>query len=88
VDASTNYTTTLGDGPCPPAIPPVALSSPVSGRHPIGNTAKAYWEGLLAGVSGVGPITQFDPSELDVRIAAEVKDFDPASPWTVRWPAA
>ena len=44
---------------------------------PIGNTAKAYWEGLLAGVSGVGPITQFDPSELDVRIAAEVKDFDP-----------
>ena len=45
---------------------------------PIGNTAKAYWDGLLAGVSGVGPITQFDPSGLDVRIAAEVKDFDPA----------
>ena len=45
---------------------------------PIGNTAKAYWEGLLAGVSGVGPITQFDASGLDVRIAAEVKDFDPA----------
>ncbi|HEX7496501.1 MAG TPA: beta-ketoacyl-ACP synthase II [Candidatus Limnocylindrales bacterium] len=44
---------------------------------PIGNTAKAYWENLIAGVSGVGPITQFDPSGLDVRIAAEVKDFDP-----------
>jgi 3-oxoacyl-[acyl-carrier-protein] synthase II len=44
---------------------------------PIGNTAKAYWENLLAGVSGVGPITQFDPSGLDVRIAAEVRDFDP-----------
>jgi 3-oxoacyl-[acyl-carrier-protein] synthase II len=44
---------------------------------PIGNTAKAYWEGLLAGVSGVGPITQFDPTGLDTRIAAEVKDFDP-----------
>ena len=44
---------------------------------PIGNTAKAYWESLLAGVSGVGPITQFDPVRLDVRIAAEVKDFDP-----------
>ena len=44
---------------------------------PIGNTAKAYWESLLAGVSGVGPITQFDSSGLDVRIAAEVKDFDP-----------
>ena len=45
---------------------------------PIGNTAKAYWESLLAGASGVGPITQFDPSGLDVRIAAEDKDFDPA----------
>jgi 3-oxoacyl-[acyl-carrier-protein] synthase II len=45
---------------------------------PIGNTAKAYWENLLAGVSGVGPITQFDPVSLDVRIAAEVKDFDPS----------
>jgi 3-oxoacyl-[acyl-carrier-protein] synthase II len=44
---------------------------------PIGNTAKAYWENLLAGVSGVGPITQFDSSGLDVRIAAEVRDFDP-----------
>jgi 3-oxoacyl-[acyl-carrier-protein] synthase II len=45
---------------------------------PIGNTAQAYWEGLLAGASGVGPITQFDSSGLDVRIAAEVRDFDPA----------
>jgi len=45
---------------------------------PIGNTAPAYWEALLAGKSGVSAITQFDPSGLDVRIAAEVKDFDPA----------
>ena len=44
---------------------------------PIGNTAKAYWDGLLAGASGVGPITQFDPVGLDTRIAAEVKGFDP-----------
>jgi 3-oxoacyl-[acyl-carrier-protein] synthase II len=44
---------------------------------PIGNTAVSYWENLLAGVSGTGPITSFDPSDLDVRIAAEVKDFDP-----------
>jgi 3-oxoacyl-[acyl-carrier-protein] synthase II len=44
---------------------------------PIGNTAKAYWDGLLAGTSGVGPITQFDPVGLDTRIAAEVKGFDP-----------
>jgi 3-oxoacyl-[acyl-carrier-protein] synthase II len=44
---------------------------------PIGNTAAAYWQNLLAGVSGVGPITQFDPTGMDVRIAGEVKDFDP-----------
>jgi 3-oxoacyl-[acyl-carrier-protein] synthase II len=44
---------------------------------PIGNTAKAYWDGLLAGTSGVGAITQFDPVGLDTRIAAEVKGFDP-----------
>ena len=44
---------------------------------PIGNTAPAYWEGLLAGRSGVSAITQFDPVGLDVRIAAEVKGFDP-----------
>src|ERR1035437_429882 len=41
------------------------------------NTAPAYWEGLLAGKSGVSAITQFDPAGLDVRIAAEVKGFDP-----------
>ncbi len=46
---------------------------------PIGNTAPLYWQNLIAGVNGVGPITQFDSSGLDVRIAAEVKDFDPAT---------
>jgi 3-oxoacyl-[acyl-carrier-protein] synthase II len=45
---------------------------------PIGNTAKAFWESLLAGASGVGPITQFDATGLDTRIAAEVKGFDPS----------
>jgi len=44
---------------------------------PIGNSAPLYWQSLIAGVNGVGPITQFDPAGLDVRIAAEVKDFDP-----------
>jgi 3-oxoacyl-[acyl-carrier-protein] synthase II len=44
---------------------------------PIGNTAPDYWRNLLAGVSGVGPITHFDASSFDVRISAEVKDFDP-----------
>lgn len=43
---------------------------------PIGNTVDDFWQSLTAGVSGAGRITQFDPSELTVQIAAEVKDFD------------
>lgn len=45
---------------------------------PIGIGLDAYWEGLVSGRSGVGEITQFDASEFDTRIAAEVKDFDPS----------
>jgi len=44
---------------------------------PLGNDVSTFWEGLLEGRSGAGPITQFDPAELQVRFAAEVKDFDP-----------
>jgi 3-oxoacyl-[acyl-carrier-protein] synthase II len=44
---------------------------------PIGNDVSTFWEGLLEGRSGAGPITRFDPAEMEVRIAAEVKDFDP-----------
>jgi 3-oxoacyl-[acyl-carrier-protein] synthase II len=44
---------------------------------PIGNDARTFWRNLLAGVNGGGPITSFDPTGFDVRIAAEVKDFDP-----------
>ena len=44
---------------------------------PIGNSAATYWESLVAGRSGAGPITHFDASANEVRIAAEVKDFDP-----------
>ena len=46
---------------------------------PVGNNVTAYWEALVAGRSGAGPITTYDTSELEVRIAAEVKDFDPAA---------
>ena len=35
------------------------------------------WKNLVAGVSGIGPITHFDPSAFDCRIAGEVKNFDP-----------
>ena len=44
---------------------------------PIGNDHPTFWSNLIAGASGVGPITRFDASGFDVRIAAEVKDFDP-----------
>ncbi|HEY9666767.1 MAG TPA: beta-ketoacyl-ACP synthase II [Coleofasciculaceae cyanobacterium] len=44
---------------------------------PIGNTLAEYWEGLLSGRNGIGPITLFDPSRHDCRIAGEVKGFDP-----------
>ena len=45
---------------------------------PIGNDHPTFWANAVAGVSGGGPITHFDASDLDVRIAAEVKGFDPA----------
>ncbi|MFZ9269393.1 MAG: beta-ketoacyl-ACP synthase II [Candidatus Limnocylindrus sp.] len=44
---------------------------------PIGNSAASYWDALVAGRSGAGRITHFDPSLNEVQIAAEVKDFDP-----------
>jgi 3-oxoacyl-[acyl-carrier-protein] synthase II len=43
---------------------------------PLGNDTETTWEGLLAGRSGIDRIRQYDPSGLDVQIAAEVKDFD------------
>jgi 3-oxoacyl-[acyl-carrier-protein] synthase II len=44
---------------------------------PIGNDARTFWSNLLAGVPGGGPITSFDTTGHDVKIAAEVKGFDP-----------
>ena len=44
---------------------------------PLATGVEATWAALLAGKSGVGPITRFDPGKLKTRIAAEVKDFDP-----------
>ena len=44
---------------------------------PLGNTVKEYWQGLLQGCSGIGPITLFDASPLACQIAGEVKGFDP-----------
>src|SRR3990172_2472868 len=44
---------------------------------PIGSTLAGYWEGLRTGRNGIGRVTQFDPTDLIVQIAGEVKDWDP-----------
>jgi len=44
---------------------------------PVGSSTDVAWQALLDGTSGAGPITGFDPAELDVRFGCEVKDFDP-----------
>ncbi len=54
-----------------------ALVTGLGAITPIGLTARDFWKNLSAGVSGVGLITRFDTSDLPVKIAAEVKDFEP-----------
>ncbi|MFC5751229.1 beta-ketoacyl-ACP synthase II [Actinomadura rugatobispora] len=48
---------------------------------PVGLSVERWWAALLAGRSGVGPITGFDATGLPVRIAAEVHGFAPAEHW-------
>ena len=43
---------------------------------PIGNTIEEYWNGLVNGVSGAAPITNFDAAKFKTRFACELKDFD------------
>jgi 3-oxoacyl-[acyl-carrier-protein] synthase II len=45
---------------------------------PLGHEVEVFWKSLLAGQCGVDTITAFDASAFDTRIAAEVKNFDPA----------
>lgn len=70
------------------ALPPVAgpRFAPMSERvvvtglgaiTPLGHTVEATWSNLVEGHSGIGPITAFDASAYDARIAGEVNDFDP-----------
>ena len=44
---------------------------------PIGNNVEAFWNGLKEKKVGIGPITYFDTADYKVKLAAEVKDFDP-----------
>ncbi|MFW2457038.1 beta-ketoacyl synthase N-terminal-like domain-containing protein, partial [Methyloversatilis discipulorum] len=46
---------------------------------PVGNTVGQAWENILAAKSGIRRITRFDPSDLPVQIAGEVRDFDVAN---------
>lgn len=44
---------------------------------PVGNTLAEFWQSLIAGKCGIGEITRFDTADCKVKIAAEVKNFDP-----------
>jgi len=44
---------------------------------PVGNNKEEFWQSLVQGRSGIGPITRFDASQMPVRFAGEVKGFDP-----------
>jgi len=44
---------------------------------PLGNSVSDTWAGLCAGRSGIGPVTKFDASDFETRIAGELKNFDP-----------
>jgi len=44
---------------------------------PLGNNLNTYWDNLIKGVSGAGPITKFDPELFKTKFACEVKDYDP-----------
>ena len=44
---------------------------------PVGNNVSDFWNNLLKGVSGAGPITRFDPTHFKTQFACEVKDFTP-----------
>ena len=56
-----------------------ALVTGVGAITPIGLTAHEFWKNLAGGVSGISAITRFDTTDMPVKIAAEVKDFQPGA---------
>lgn len=44
---------------------------------PLGNDAITTWKNIVAGVSGIGPLTRINADEYPAKVAAEVKDFNP-----------
>lgn len=59
--------------------PPRVVVTGMGAVSALGNDVAATWDGLVAGRSGIRTIERFDPARLDVRIAAEVRDFDPSA---------
>src|SRR5581483_8056571 len=45
---------------------------------PVGSAVEVAWKAILAGQSGIGPITRFDVSSFPVRFAGQVRDFEPS----------
>ena len=43
---------------------------------PLGNDAETTWKNIIAGKSGIGPLTRLNADEFPAKVAAEVKDFD------------
>lgn len=54
-----------------------AVVTGIGALTPLGNSAPAYWDGLINGVSGADFIKQFDASKFKTRFACELKNFDP-----------
>lgn len=52
---------------------------------PLGNNVQIFWQNLLKGKSGAGPISRFDASPFSSRFACEVKGFDPAEHMESKW---
>ncbi len=65
----------------PPSQDPArrAVITGLGAVMPIGNDFPTYWRNLVAGVTGTRTVRSFDASDFEVRIAAEVVDFDPAT---------
>ncbi|MEY3386414.1 MAG: hypothetical protein RIR53_1225 [Bacteroidota bacterium] len=57
-------------------IPRIVITG-IGAVTPIGNTADEFWNGMMQGRSGAGPITRFDATEFETRFACEVKNYDP-----------
>ncbi len=63
---------------------PRVVITGVSGITPLANDIGTTWKRLVAGESGIGPITLFDASEYTSRIAGEVKNFNPENYMTAK----